>query len=88
MRIQREGNEAKPLMVDLAKLATRDKTEKVWMEEIPCSIYSIVTLEHFSLFVSLDVLYYRFSYEMKSKLLYKKKRVKLDRYLFIYSFFF
>jgi hypothetical protein len=51
MRIQLEGNEAKPLMVDLAKLATRDKTEKVWMEEIPCSIYSIVTLEHFSLFV-------------------------------------
>jgi hypothetical protein len=53
MRIQREANEAKPLMVDLAKLATRDKTEKVWMEEIPCSFYSIVTLEHFFLFVSL-----------------------------------
>ncbi|XP_059454995.1 uncharacterized protein LOC132185207 [Corylus avellana] len=46
--VQQEANEATH---GLAKLAAQEKMEKVWIEEIPNSIYSIVTLEHFALFV-------------------------------------
>lgn len=35
----------------LAKLATREHIDKIWMEEIPSSIYNIVISEHSALFV-------------------------------------
>jgi hypothetical protein len=48
MHVKREANEAAH---GLAKLVAREKTDKVWMEEIPSSIYSILILEQFTLSV-------------------------------------
>jgi hypothetical protein len=35
----------------LAKIATREQIEKIWMEEILSNIYNILTIEQFALYV-------------------------------------
>jgi hypothetical protein len=46
--VKRKANEA---VHGLAKLATREQIDKIWMEEISSTIYDIVTLEQFAIFV-------------------------------------
>lgn len=49
MHVKRVANAA---AYGLAQFAATNKTNKIWMEEIPNSIYNIVTLVQFALFLS------------------------------------
>ena len=48
MHVKRGANRAAH---GLAKIATREQIEKIWMKEIPSNIYNIVTIEQFALYV-------------------------------------